>query len=183
MGRKGQTKYDINIGDVVGTNTILKIKDRLVTVQCKCGSSPRVMDIWYVLEKRKCTECGNRRMGRDNPSFAGFEDIRGNWPEYLTKRNKKLGFADSDVDFNYLWELFLSQNRKCALTGMDLTFHGNRKSSGGFERTSSLDRIDSTKGYFKDNIQWVHKHVNHMKNKYDQTYFIMICKLVSETVK
>lgn len=184
MGKKGQTKYDIKVGDVIGFNTVIDIKDRQITIQCSCGSQPRIVDIWYaVTSNRKCEECGNRRFGKNNPTFAGFEEIRGNWPEYLTKRNKKLGFEDSDVDFKYLWELFLLQNRKCALSGLDLTFHGNRKSYGGFERTASLDRIDSDQGYYKGNIQWVHKHVNIMKNKYSQEYFTMICKLVASTVK
>ena len=30
-------------------------------------------------------------------------------------------------------------------------------------KTASLDRIDSSKGYTEDNIQWVHKDVNQMK--------------------
>ncbi len=47
------------------------------------------------------------------------------------------------------------------------------------ERTASLDRIDSSKGYTKDNIQWVHKHVNLMKHKFDQKYFVDICKLIA----
>ena len=36
----------------------------------------------------------------------------------------------------------------------------------------SLDRIDSSKGYEENNVQWVHKDINLMKNKYDNKYFI-----------
>lgn len=181
MGRKGQTKYNVQIGDVIGYNTITNINERNVTIQCECGSAPRVVDIWYVAasKNRRCSECGNRRYGKSNPSFAGYEDIRGNWPVYLNKRNAVLGFGDSDVDFPYLWQMFLTQDRKCALTGLEITFHGVR-GKHGFERTASLDRIDSTMGYFKGNIQWVHKHINHMKNKYDQQYFVYLCELVSK---
>ena len=44
---------------------------------------------------------------------------------------------------------------------------------------ASLDRIDSSKGYVKDNIQWVHKDVQIMKNKFSEDYFKQICCLVS----
>jgi len=46
-------------------------------------------------------------------------------------------------------------------------------------RTASLDRIDSSKGYVKGNLQWVHKDINMMKNHYNQKYFIEICKKVA----
>jgi hypothetical protein len=48
------------------------------------------------------------------------------------------------------------------------------------EHTASLDRIDSSKGYCEDNVQWVHKDINRMKNTFDQDYFISLCKLIAE---
>jgi len=45
----------------------------------------------------------------------------------------------------------------------------------------SLDRIDSSKGYIKGNVQWIHKDVNIMKNKFNQEYFIEMCKLVASS--
>ena len=41
--------------------------------------------------------------------------------------------------------------------------------------TASLDRIDSSLGYTIGNVQWVHKHVNVMKNIYPQNMFLFIC--------
>ena len=43
-----------------------------------------------------------------------------------------------------------------------------------------MDRIDSTKGYIKGNVQWVHKTVNIMKNTFDNTLFINLCKKIAE---
>jgi hypothetical protein len=43
-----------------------------------------------------------------------------------------------------------------------------------------LDRIDSSKGYIVGNVQWVHKHVNVMKNIFSQEMFIFICNQVSK---
>jgi hypothetical protein len=45
--------------------------------------------------------------------------------------------------------------------------------------TASLDRIDSSKGYTIDNVQWVHKTVNLMKRELNQQDFIDICNKIS----
>ena len=45
--------------------------------------------------------------------------------------------------------------------------------------TASLDRIDSTKGYFIENVQWVHKYVNIMKWHTANQEFIEWCKLIA----
>lgn len=47
------------------------------------------------------------------------------------------------------------------------------------ESTASLDRIDSSKPYVKDNVQWVHKVVNNMKWDFDQNEFIEWCKIIA----
>lgn len=79
------------------------------------------------------------------------------------------------------WNLFIKQDGKCALTGLPIrmyTYYVARKYR--IPITASLDRIDSTKGYTLDNIQWVHKHVQLMKFDLPQTYFIEMCKKVSD---
>jgi uncharacterized protein YeeX (DUF496 family) len=47
----------------------------------------------------------------------------------------------------------------------------------------SLDRIDSKIGYVKGNVQWIHKHINNMKQDYDNDYFISMCELISKINK
>ena len=49
--------------------------------------------------------------------------------------------------------------------------------------TASLDRIDSNLGYVKGNVQWVHKHINVMKNIFNQDMFIFLCNQVTKTNK
>ena len=46
-------------------------------------------------------------------------------------------------------------------------------------KTASLDRIDSNKGYTKDNVQFVHKDINWMKQDFEQNKFIEYCKKVA----
>lgn len=83
-----------------------------------------------------------------------------------------------DVNIEDVWQLFLDQDRKCALTGIEIIFH--RKS---LLQTASLDRIDSNKGYIEGNLQWVHKEINKLKLNTDNQRFIELCKLVAAANK
>jgi hypothetical protein len=68
--------------------------------------------------------------------------------------------------------MYLRQDGKCAITGMpiDLT------------TDASVDRIDSMKGYTKDNIWWVKKEINLMKNNLSLEEFILLCKMVADKI-
>ena len=83
---------------------------------------------------------------------------------------------------DYLWELFVSQQGKCALSGVNLLLgkpyrdSHRRKLSG----TASLDRIDSSGHYEEGNVQWVHTDVNMMKLRFSNEDFLNYCKLVYE---
>lgn len=62
------------------------------------------------------------------------------------------------IEFNltieYLWNLYITQNRKCAITGNELPNI----------LEASLDRIDSSKGYIEGNVQWVTVQANKCKH-------------------
>ena len=47
----------------------------------------------------------------------------------------------------------------------------------------SVDRIDSSSGYTKDNIQLVTVAVNHMKWNMNEETFLEMCDLVSKNLK
>lgn len=80
------------------------------------------------------------------------------------------------VSGEYLWNLFLQQNKKCFITGIELFFtkesytHKYR-----YETTASLDRIDSSLGYIEGNVRWVHKDINKMMNNYGDEKFLQYC--------
>lgn len=84
---------------------------------------------------------------------------------------------DRGIPWNITFQQFIAcYDGKCALTGWDLSM-----SYGSC--TASFDRIDSTKPYDADNIQWVHTMVNMCKNKYAQGRFVEMCKAVADKVK
>jgi len=72
----------------------------------------------------------------------------------------------------------LKQDKKCALSGVDIGF--SKKTIDKHETTASLDRIDSSKGYIIENIQWIHKEVNRMKMDMDETRFIRWCDMIAK---
>ena len=87
--------------------------------------------------------------------------------------NAALRGIDWNVDFDYLADLLIEQDFKCALTGWDID------AMGVGNNTASLDRIDSSVGYEVGNVQWLHKMVNMCKQQYGQQEFVDMCNFVS----
>jgi hypothetical protein len=79
------------------------------------------------------------------------------------------------VSLEEIFALLEKQNNKCALTGLNIMFPHTKNSS---DRTASLDRIDSNKDYSIDNIQWIHKDINKMKNNFSEDKLLEYCKLI-----
>lgn len=112
-------------------------------------------------------------------------DINGTYFTYLRAKAKERNLEFS-VSKEYLWNLFLKQNKKCALSGVDLVISnkliGTNTSGKRIDRTehtASLDRIDNTKGYVENNLQWVHKILNGMRRQYSIEEYIKWCTLVA----
>lgn len=85
-----------------------------------------------------------------------------------------------DIDLEFLYYLWNKQNGKCALTGIPLTY---KFYEGRVNSNVSIDRIDSSKGYAKDNVQLVCMAANQMKNDLSQDEFLQMCQLVINNAK
>lgn len=114
-----------------------------------------------------------RRWNLKNNNGIPSNDIK-----YITRTmlsNYRTWANERKLDFNITLEdiqtKFIEQDKCCALTGDEMFFVP--------EKTASLDRIDSKIGYQIDNIQWVLKDVNKMKNNLPEDRFIDICIKVS----
>ncbi len=83
-----------------------------------------------------------------------------------------------EVDLAYLSALLEGQSFTCALSGVSIWAAKTEKQYR--HQTASLDRIDSSLGYVRGNLQWVHKDVNQMKMDLNQEYFIRMCKMIAE---
>jgi len=108
----------------------------------------------------------------------GYKEISGTfWCNF--KNNAKKRNINLYIDLEYVWDLFLKQNKKCVLSGEILTF---KKDDNNYY-TASLDRINSKKGYIKENVQWVSKEVNYMKGDLSEEEFISICRIITKNSK
>jgi hypothetical protein len=76
---------------------------------------------------------------------------------HAAKRKQHLGF---DIDLVYIVRIYEAQNGKCAVSGVEMTYLAG---SGRLQTNISIDRIDSSKGYLRGNVQLVCDVVNRMK--------------------
>jgi len=90
----------------------------------------------------------------------------------IRNRAKDEGF-DLDLDVDFIWDLYVKQEGKCALTGWKISFNKSHKLN-----TVSVDRIDSTKGYLRTNVQLTNKLVNRCKLNCPEDLFYDICKSI-----
>jgi hypothetical protein len=175
-------------GKTFGLLTVIEIHSRTrnghirYVCSCSCGSSSNVLSTHLLQGNTISCGCTNiQKKGNESPYWKGYGEISKSFYNEIKRsadggkgRRKPIDF---NVSIEYLWDLFLKQNKKCSLSGQDLFFP---KSNSDKSFNSSLDRIDSSKGYVIGNVQWVHKDINIMKNKYNQNYFIEICKLITK---
>ena len=69
-----------------------------------------------------------------------------------------------DITWQFLLDLLEEQNRRCSITGIEFRFKSDFEGRMDQYR-ASVDRIDSNKGYTKDNVQLVCAQVNIMKHQ------------------
>lgn len=146
---------------------------------CLCDCGKTCIANVYDLKSGHKKSCGclSHRIGSNSPLWDGFGDISGNiW--YSIERHAKSRNLLFDITKKDAWNQFEKQNKSCALTGIELNFGKNGKEHKSSLTTASLDRIDSSKGYTKDNIWWIHKKLNIMKCNTPLVDFISYINLV-----
>jgi len=190
MGRP-PTFQAYKIGDRIGILTILD-----------AYLGPRTKDTTHTVYWYKCKcDCGNI-VTRNHYSFSAvlkhptFKAVCSKQcplKKYLPRkvygdislyaiRQLRNGAKKRGIEFNvsleYLNDLYLKQDKRCAISGEEITFDLNNKVKDR-NITASLDRIDNDKGYIEGNVQWIHKEVNRMKQDFGQVHFLEMCELVA----
>lgn len=148
---------------------------------CVCGKIVHVTSLSLRTRNTKscgCKQYSDRSMlyGNKAGTWTGYKDLPGSKWKTILRQAKQRGIF-VDVTIEQIWQRFVKQGRKCALSGEELFFDLPGKKSSG---TASLDRVDYKKGYTTDNIQWVHKDVNMMKWKLTQNRFLQLCKKITQ---
>jgi hypothetical protein len=146
---------------------------------CQCACGKKIIRRGCQLKNVKSCGCLHEK----TITFWKEKSVRvcGDIPySYLTSvqsRSKKTGYI-FHVTPEYVNELFQKQNKRCALSGLLLTFAKGIHSTD--KTTASLDRIDNEKGYEVGNVQWLHKDINRMKSCFYEKQFIDYCRLVAK---
>jgi len=179
----GQIKYPLpklgtqfDYWEVIGDKVEKVEPNRMVMCRCKCGTERLVRLPALLNGLSKGCECRAFDIRRSQTISEGDLSLTlyGRF-----KKSAKTRGIEWDVSMKYLWELYQDQDGKCALSGLELKLETslNRK-KGESNITASLDRIDSDEGYTKDNVQWVHKDVNKMKQDLSEERLIELSKLI-----
>jgi hypothetical protein len=146
---------------------------------CDCGNLRELSTKILISKKNKSCGCWKRQKEyrEKHHCWTGYEGIHGKrWQIIKTgaiKRGHKFNLSIQDA-----WKLYEKQNRKCAISGVDIYFAETVSTFSA--ATASLDRIDSTLGYTLDNVQWVHKEINLMKQGMSMKQFLEWIKIIGQ---
>ena len=138
----------------------------------------------------KCLcDCGNITYGSRSKIIAGRKKSCGCIstqkniiPDPLKKSLLRIFHALSkkkirtDITLDYLWELYIQQGGRCYYTGLNMSFENN-------EYCISVDRLDSSKSYMKDNVVLTCRNVNLFKNDLSVESFIQFLSIMHNVDK
>ena len=169
------------IGKKFNKMTILEIIKRgRVKCACDCGNIKECS--LYDLKKERVKGCGCQRNTpeirknlRDNAYFLmekgilnkGGDNYEKKYREfkYCLKAIKNKGRKNCFIDLKDLKDVWEKQKRICVYSKIQLKLptHTNYTPDVNY-KVASVDRIDSSKPYTKDNIQFVSRTINYAKN-------------------
>lgn len=148
--------------------------------RCDCGNICNIRAT--ALRSKSTISCGcYRKKVTSERLWKGCGELSSAYLSSIACRARAKN-REFSIDVEYCWNLFLKQDRKCALSGELLTFYRSKRCVDK-SQTASLDRIDSSKGYIEGNVQWVHKFINKMKQSFSNIDFINKCAEIANYSK
>lgn len=152
--------------------------------RCECGTEKEIMGEPVRLGKTRSCGCLRRDMGTWNKSISGplshcFQGC-GEVPKtYFSEWQYKAVQREIPwtVSIEFLAELFEKQGHRCAISGIPIVMPNSRVP---YVNCASLDRIDSNIGYHADNVQWLDRRVNFMKQRMNDAEFIAMCRIIAK---
>lgn len=150
---------------------------------CECGDKNfmRPTDIFNSKKCYCCYTCAQKKLrGVNSPHWKGSDNV----PHSIIAKIKNTLVRGRTIYFNItvfdLQDVWGKQGGKCSLSGIDLYFSDVLYSKPDKKfGNASVDRIDSSKGYIKSNVQFVDKRINNMKQDLKQDEFIMLCRAIA----
>lgn len=150
--------------------------EKRVIIECLCLLCGSLFEADFSAVKtgtKKSCSCVRKNKGQKSFAWAGFGEISKSIFSAIKRSAKERGLK-FDLTIEQIWDLFLEQERKCAISGEDLFFPKAKKD----HYNASLDRKNSREGYNIGNIQWVDRKINLAKQQLSDDDFIKMCGIV-----
>ena len=96
----------------------------------------------------------------------------------ILKRDKQIDVTIEDLKL--IWE---NQRGICPYLGIELHLNSYGKIKKDPIISASLDRIDSSKGYVRGNLQWISRAMNYLKNDMSEQQVLEIMDLIYKQKK
>ena len=145
--------------------------------KCDCGKE-KIINIKEV-RSNQTKSCGclkaknlNHKNGINSNGWNSKTLIPNTYISNVKYRAKLKSYIYNITD-EYLYKLYLEQEGKCNLTGIELSIDLSNF-------TASIDRINSKIGYIEGNIQWLHKDINYIKYDLDEKELFYICEKIKQ---
>ena len=154
--------------------------------QCDCGKIEIKRKDWVISGRTtSCKSCASKRTAKKYPPPTNFQGVGGLSKTHYShiKHCAVVRDIPFELSIEFLWNLFEKQKHLCALTQLPIKLVPAIKGCtvDWSLITASVDRMDSTKGYTEDNVWWVHKEVNRLKNNYSLQELVYWCSLIVNT--
>lgn len=176
-----------------------KINRKLITLKCEfCGKEFEKPISEYERNKKVgrsnyCSlNCSGKSCNKNNKQKGNMDALKlahiaikdrlRNYPEYRftyylrNARRRKKEFSLTLLDLDEQWK---KQHGLCPYSGIKLMIATHTKNHNNPIYNASLDRIDSSKGYIKGNIQFVSTCLNYMKNTLSHNETVDLCKQIA----
>lgn len=154
---------------ITGNTKMSKSQNLLYEVQCTCGNHRwmTASEFHNPGKSNMCQKCAGVLRGEKRHLEDSYEELY-QTKYYKMKKQAERRHYKFSLTKEYLWNLYLQQNKTCAITGDPLPNLSK----------ASLDRIDSSIGYIEGNVQWVSKQANLSKHVMSMTELYEFCRKV-----
>ena len=171
------------VGNKYGKLTILKMSDtrgerNQIRYDCICDCGKHHTTSGDSIRKGSSKSCGCNKLIPHNKNIDRTDAI---WKQLyqstIIKRSKKMGIT-SDISFDDFKKISIQNCCYCGLNNSNFATDRNNKGkvSDKFIKYNGIDRVDSLKGYTKDNSVACCKYCNCAKNIMSKTEFMEFIK-------
>ena len=161
-------------------------KNKKQTIELKCAlcQNPFMKDLKEYKRRLRISgkdvfycgiTCRNRVIKTDE--FSPFRPFVG-----LTHRTSQLKHLGFDLDVEYLKTLWEKQKGICPYSKIPMDLPRTWAEKKFRPEVASVDRIDSSKGYVKGNVEFVCLSINYAKNKFSREDFIRFLSKIRHDV-